>query len=168
MAGKRSKNAATGGGTPATVALERACVPYTVRTYVHDPAVTDFGAEAASALGVEPERVFKTLLTVVDGGLTVGVVPVSGRLDLKALARARGGKRAEMADVAVAERRTGYVAGGISPLGQKTSSPTVVDESALDWETVFISGGRRGFDIELAPADLVTLTDAVVARIARA
>ncbi|MDO5699775.1 MAG: Cys-tRNA(Pro) deacylase [Dermatophilus congolensis] len=163
--GRKTK---AGGGTPATLALERAGVTFTLGTYAHDPAVTDYGAEAASALGVEPERVFKTLLAVVDGTLTVAVVPVSGMLDLKALARARGGKRAEMADRSVAERRTGYVAGGISPFGQKTRLATVVDESAVQWESVFVSGGRRGLDIELAPTDLVAVTGAVLAPIGRA
>ncbi len=165
---KKSKGGPAGGGTPATVALDRAGVAYTLGTYTHDPAVTDYGAEAAAALGVEPDRVFKTLLASVDGTLVVGVVPVTGMLDLKALARAVGGKRAEMAAVALAERRTGYVAGGISPFGQKTHHATVVDESALAWETVFVSGGRRGLDIEIAPADLVTMTEAKVAPIARA
>lgn len=164
--GKRSKGA-SGGGTPATLALERAGVAYELHGYTHDPSVSDFGDEAAAALAVQPERVLKTLLAVVDGALVVGVVPVSGLLDLKALARVRGGKRAEMADVAVAERRTGYVAGGISTFGQKTRLPTVVDESAMQWESVFVSGGRRGLDIELAPADLVTVSAATVAPIAR-
>lgn len=163
-----SRKTKAGGGTPATLALERAGVTFTLGTYPHDPGVTDYGAEAASALGVEPERVFKTLLAVVDGTLTVAVVPVSGMLDLKALARARGGKRAEMADLSVAERRTGYVAGGISPFGQKTRLATVVDESAVQWESVFVSGGRRGLDIELAPTDLVAVTGAVLAPIGRA
>ena len=129
--------------------------------------MTDFGREAAAALGVEPERVFKTLLAEVDGRLVVGIVPVTGRLDLKALAAAAGGKRAVMADPAVAERRTGYVGGGISPIGQKTTHPTVLDETAELWDTVFVSGGRRGLDLELAPADLVRATTAILADIAR-
>jgi Cys-tRNA(Pro)/Cys-tRNA(Cys) deacylase len=134
---------------------------------VHDPAVTDFGREAADALGVEPDRVFKTLLADVDGALVVGIVPVTGKLDLKALAAAVGGKKAVMADAALAERRTGYIVGGISPIGQKTRHDTVLDETAELWDTVFVSGGRRGLDLELAPADLIRATSAVVADIAR-
>ncbi|HXR44410.1 MAG TPA: Cys-tRNA(Pro) deacylase [Pseudolysinimonas sp.] len=154
-------------GTPATVALRAAGITYAEHVYAHDPATTNFGLEAAAALGVEPDRVFKTLLAEVDGRLVVGIVPVTGMLDLKALAGAVGGKRAAMADAALAERRTGYVVGGISPIGQKTTSPTVLDESAELWDTVFVSGGRRGFDLELAPADLVEITDAKLADIAR-
>lgn len=154
-------------GTPATVALTRAGIPFTERSYVHDPAVTDFGKEAADALGVEPERVFKTLLADVDGRLVVGIVPVTGKLDLKALAAAVGGKKAVMADPAVAERRTGYVVGGISPIGQKSAHPTVLDETAELWDTVFVSGGRRGLDLELTPGDLVRATSATLADIAR-
>jgi Cys-tRNA(Pro)/Cys-tRNA(Cys) deacylase len=153
-------------GTPATVALRAAGIPFTEHAYTHDPATTNFGLEAASALGLDPDRVFKTLLADVDGRLVVGIVPVTGKLDLKHLAAAVGGKRAAMADPAVAERRTGYVVGGISPVGQKTAHPTVVDETAELWDTVFVSGGRRGLDIELAPADLVRITAAVVADIA--
>jgi Cys-tRNA(Pro)/Cys-tRNA(Cys) deacylase len=134
---------------------------------VHDPAVTDFGREAADALGVEPDRVFKTLLADVDGALVVGIVPVTGKLDLKALAAAVGGKKAVMADAALAERRTGYIVGGISPIGQKARHDTVLDETAELWDTVFVSGGRRGLDLELAPADLIRATSAVVADIAR-
>lgn len=154
-------------GTPATVALTAAGIPFTERAYLHDPAVTDFGREAADALGVEPDRVFKTLLADVDGRLVVGIVPVTGKLDLKALAAAAGGKRAVMADAALAERRTGYVVGGISPIGQKTTHPTVLDETAELWDAVFVSGGRRGLDLELAPADLVRATSAILADIAR-
>lgn len=154
-------------GTPATVALRAAGIPFTERAYSHDPAVTDFGREAAEALGVEPDRVFKTLLADVDGRLVVGIVPVTGKLDLKALAAAVGGKRATMADPALAERRTGYVVGGISPIGQKTAHPTVLDETAELWDTVFVSGGRRGLDLELTPTDLVRATTAVLADIAR-
>ncbi len=153
--------------TPATVALHAAGIPFTERSYAHDPAVTDFGREAADALGVEPDRVFKTLLADVDGRLVVGIVPVTGKLDLKALAAAVGGKKATMADAAVAERRTGYVVGGISPIGQKTAHPTVLDETAELWDTVFVSGGRRGFDLELTPADLIRATQPSVADIAR-
>jgi Cys-tRNA(Pro)/Cys-tRNA(Cys) deacylase len=149
------------------VALRSAGIPFTERAYVHDPAVTDFGREAADALGVEPDRVFKTLLAEVDGRLVVGIVPVTGKLDLKALAAAAGGKKAAMADAALAERRTGYIVGGISPIGQKTRHETVLDETAELWDTVFVSGGRRGLDLELAPADLIRATSAIVADIAR-
>ncbi len=155
-------------GTPALVALEAAGVPHTAHAYDHDPASdVGYGLEAAQVLGVPPEQVFKTLMTTVDGQLTVAVVPVTGLLDLKALAGAVGGKRAAMADRAVAERVTGYVLGGISPLGQRSAHPTVVDESVELFDTVFVSGGRRGLDVELAPVDLVALTRAVVAPIAR-
>ena len=153
--------------TPATVALTRANVPYTVHAYEHDPAAGSYGREAAAVLGVDAERVFKTLVADVDGRLTVAVVPVSGQLDLKALAGAVGGKRADMADPRAAERSTGYVVGGISPLGQRKALRTVVDASALDHSTVFVSAGRRGLDVELAPADLVRLTGAVVAPVGR-
>lgn len=159
--------AAQRGGTPATLALARAQVPHTVHPYVHDPGVRAYGLEAAEVLGVEPDRVCKTLVAAVDGQLVVAVVPVSGNLDLKALAAAVGGKRAELADVVLAERSTGYVAGGISPLGQRTVLPTVLDAGALAHPTVFVSGGRRGLDVELAPADLVRLTGASTAAIAR-
>ena len=158
----------TPAGTPALVALAAAGVPHTAHASEHDPAGdVGYGLEAAQVLGVPPEQVFKTLMTAVDGTLTVAVVPVTGRLDLKALAGAVGGKRAVMAERAAAERATGYVVGGISPLGQKTPHPTVVDETVDLFDTVFVSGGRRGLDVELAPADLVRLTGAVVADIAR-
>jgi Cys-tRNA(Pro)/Cys-tRNA(Cys) deacylase len=153
-------------GTPATVALDAAGIPFTAHPYEHDPADTSFGMEAATALGIDPERVFKTLLVEVDGRLVVAVVPVSGRLDLKAVAAATGGKRAQMADPALAQRRTGYVLGGISPLGQKHTHDTVIDETAELFDTILVSGGRRGLDIELAPADLARLTRAVIAAIA--
>lgn len=153
-------------GTPATVALRAAGIPFTEHAYTHDAANTNFGLEAASALGLDPDRVFKTLLADVDGRLVVGIVPVTGKLDLKRLAAAVGGKRATMADPAVAERRTGYVVGGISPIGQKTAHPTVIDETAELWDTVYVSGGRRGLDLELAPADLLRATNATLADIA--
>lgn len=156
-----------GVGTPATVALDAADIPYKVHPYVHDPSSASYGIEAASALGVDPARVFKTLLADVDGRLVVGVVPVSGKLDLKSLAAAVGGKKAVMAEPAVAQRKTGYVVGGISPIGQKNRHTTVVDESAELWDTVFVSGGRRGLDIEIAPADLLRATDAISAQVAR-
>jgi len=155
------------GGTPATVALTRAGVAFTLRAYDHDPAAESYGLEAAAALGVEPERVLKTLLVSVDGNLVVGVVPVSGQLDLKAVAAAVGGKRAEMAEPRLAERSTGYVVGGISPVGQRKQLPTVLDASALELETVLVSGGKRGLDLELAPQDLVRVTGATVASISR-
>ncbi|MFX4295235.1 Cys-tRNA(Pro) deacylase [Streptomyces bohaiensis] len=155
-----------GGGTPATVAASAAGVAYTLHAYAHDPAAPSYGEEAARALGTSPERVFKTLVAEVDGRLTVGVVPVAGSLGLKALAAAVGGKRAVMADPAAAERSSGYVRGGISPLGQRRPLPTVVDVSAAELPTVFVSAGRRGLEIELAPAELVRLTGAVLAPIA--
>lgn len=133
--------------------------------YTHDPAAASYGTEAAEALGADPEKVFKTLMVEVEGRLAVGVVPVSGNLDLKAFAAALGAKKAAMADPAAAERRTGYVLGGISPLGQRQSSPTVIDDSALAFDTVLVSGGKRGLDIELAPADLIRLTSALTASI---
>lgn len=153
-------------GTPATSALRAAGIPFTEHEYRHDPTAEAYGLEAASALGVDPDRVFKTLLAEVDGRLVVGIVPVSGRLDLKALAAAVGGRRAAMADPGLAQRRTGYVVGGISPVGQKAPSPTVLDETAELWDTVYVSGGRRGFDIELSPAHLVEVTSAILAPIA--
>jgi Cys-tRNA(Pro)/Cys-tRNA(Cys) deacylase len=155
------------GGTPATVALSRAGVPFTEHPYEHDPSASSYGLEAADRLGLDPARVFKTLMAAVDGRLVVGVVPVSGQLDLKALALTLGGKRADLAAPADAERATGYVVGGISPVGQRRAHPTVVDESALLLDTVYVSGGRRGLDIGLAPADLIRVTEALVARIRR-
>lgn len=162
-----ARKARGAGGTPATVALSAAGITFEVRAYEHDPRAASFGLEAAEALGVDPARVFKTLLASLDGRLVVGIVPVSGQLDLKALARALGGSKAVMADVAAAERATGYVAGGISPVGQKRAHPTVLDASALDHGTILVSGGRRGFDIELAPTDLVAITGAATATIGR-
>ncbi|MET8826744.1 Cys-tRNA(Pro) deacylase [Streptomyces sp. NPDC004610] len=157
----------SGGGTPATVALTAAGVTYTVHAYDHDPAHPSYGEEAAEAMGVSPERVFKTLVAEVDGALTVAVVPVAGSLDLKALAAAVGGKKAAMADPAAAERTTGYVRGGISPLGQRKRLPTVLDASASAHPTICVSAGRRGLEVELSPGDLATLTGAVVAAIGR-
>lgn len=155
------------GGTPATVALTRAGIDFVLYEYHHDPRATSYGLEAAEALGLDPGRVLKTLMVSLDGALTVGIVPVSGQLDLKGLARALGGSKALMADVAAAERATGYVAGGISPVGQKRRHPTVLDDTATGFDTVFVSAGRRGLDLEIAPADLVTATGAVVAPISR-
>ncbi len=141
---------------------------HSLHPYHHDPSGDlGYGLEAAAAIGVPAAQVFKTLLADVDGALVVAVVPVTGSLDLKALARAVGGKRAAMADVTRAERATGYVAGGIAPLGQRTAHPTVVDTAALAFEAVYVSGGRRGLDVSLAPADLVSLTGAVTAPIGR-
>lgn len=155
------------GGTPATVALTRAGIAFTLHAYEHDPRAESYGLEAAEALGVDPLRVFKTLLASVDGHLAVAVVPVSHQLDLKALARALGASRAAMAEVAQAERATGYVAGGISPVGQKRPHPTVVDASALAHATVYVSAGRRGLDLEIDPAALVSVTGAKVAPVSR-
>lgn len=171
-----------GGGTPATEALAAAGVAHELRPYEHDPRAASYGLEAAEALGVEPERVFKTLLVDLGPGgpggsggpaaggrarLGVGVVPVARRLDLKAVAAALGAKRAELADPAVASRVTGYVVGGISPIGQRSQLPTVVDDSATTHRTILVSGGRRGLDVELAPDDLVGLLGATYASIAR-
>jgi Cys-tRNA(Pro)/Cys-tRNA(Cys) deacylase len=148
--------------TPAIVAVERAGVSHVVHEYAHDPRARSYGLEAAEQLGVDPGRVLKTLVVDVDGVLTVAVVPVQAQLDLRAL-----GKRAALAVTRAAERATGYVAGGISPLGQRRLLPTVVDASALDHVTVHVSAGRRGLELELAPRDLVELTGARVAPIAR-
>lgn len=154
-----------GGGTPAIAALNRAGIPHTVHSYDHDPRTPSYGLEAAAALDVEAGRVLKTLLVAVDGRLVVAVVPVSGELDLKALAAAVGGKRAVMADPAAAQQATGYVVGGISPLGQRRPHPTVVDESALSFDRVLVSAGRRGLEVALTPQDLVAASRATVARI---
>lgn len=155
------------GGTPATVALSKAGVDFTPHPYEHDPRAASYGLEAAQALGVEPAQVFKTLLARLDGELVVGIVPVTGQLDLKALARLLEGSKAAMADVADAERATGYVAGGISPVGQRRPHRTALDESAMDFPTIYVSGGRRGLDIELAPGDLVRVVDALTGRLSR-
>lgn len=154
-------------GTPATVAATRAKIEFRLHPYEVDASAESYGEAAAAALGVAPERLFKTLVAEVDGRLTVGVVPVSGSLDLKALAAAVGGKRAQMAAPADAERATGYVVGGISPLGQRKRLPMVIDESASGFPTVYVSAGRRGLQIELAPADLLRLTGARAAGIGR-
>ncbi|PTA44399.1 Cys-tRNA(Pro) deacylase [Micromonospora sp. RP3T] len=155
-----------GQGTPATMLLTRRKIAHSTHPHAVSPDAPNYGALVADALGVPPERVFKSLVTDVDGGLTVAVVPVTGELDLKALAVAVGGKRAALADRAVAERATGYVRGGISPLGQRRALPTVVDASALAHPTVYVSAGRRGLQVQLAPGDLVALTGAVTAPIA--
>lgn len=153
--------------TPAVEAVRRAGVAHRVHEYEHDPSVEDFGAEAVQALGLDPARVFKTLVALGDDRPVVAVVPVGRMLDLKALARAAGAKRSTMADPADAERWAGAVRGGISPVGMKRRLPTFVDESAGAFETVFVSGGRRGLELELAPADLVALTGATLAPLAR-
>lgn len=153
--------------TQATLALDRAGVTYTRRTYEHDPAASSFGLEAASVLGLPAEQVFKTLLVDTGSVLAVGIVPVDGQLDLKAMATALGVKGVTMAAPPAAERSSGYVVGGISPIGQKKALATVLDASAEGFATIFVSGGRRGFDIELAPADLIRVTGATVAPIGR-
>lgn len=155
-------------GTPATIALTRAGVHHVLHPYNHDNSAPSFGLEAARALGVSPMRVFKTLLANVDERLVVAVVPVSGSLDLKALANAASGKRAVMAATSAAERATGYVAGGISPIGQRKQLQTIIDKSAMAYPTIYVSAGRRGLDVELAPEDLIRLTSATMATIGRA
>ncbi|MFT3852776.1 MAG: Cys-tRNA(Pro) deacylase [Ilumatobacteraceae bacterium] len=156
--------------TPAIVVLTAAGVDFTVHEFTHEPSGRNYGIEAAEALGVEHDRVFKTLLADVHGrrgssrpvDQVVGVVPVTGQLSLRKLAAATGAKRAEMCAPDVAERLTGYVVGGISPFGQKRRLPTVIDETCELWDTIFVSGGRRGLDVELAPQTLVDLLDAIV------
>ena len=155
-----------GRGTPATALLGRLGIAHSVHAYPHDPRHGSYGTEAAALLGVAPEQVFKTMVAEVDGALTIGVVPVAGQLDLKALAAAAGGKKASMAAAAQAERATGYVTGGISPLGHRRRIPVVIDSSALGFSTVYCSAGRRGLELTLAPADLVRAAGAVVAPIA--
>lgn len=149
------------------MALERAGVTFEVRAYEHDPGAESYGLEAAASLGVDPARVFKTLLVEADGALAVGIVPVDTLLDLKAVAAVLGAKKAVMAQPADAERVTGYVVGGISPLGQRRRLPTVLDSSALEHPTVLVSGGRRGLDLELSPRDLLTLVEGTAAPVAR-
>lgn len=151
--------ASRGAGPTAAVALlARERVAFTVHEYAHDPAAASYGLEAAAALGRDPDQVFKTLLVVHERDWAVAVLPVSARLSLRAAAAALGWKRAALAEPRLAERRTGYVVGGISPLGQKTPSPTLLDDSAVAWPTVLVSGGRRGLDVELPPAELLRLT----------
>ncbi|HHV22739.1 MAG TPA: Cys-tRNA(Pro) deacylase [Propionibacterium sp.] len=157
-------------GTPATRLLDRRGVPYRLHAYVHDERTTrgdGFGAEAARELGLPPERVFKTLVVDAGSRLAVAIVPVAGALDLKAVAAALGVKKVSMADPGEAERATGMVVGGISPLGQKRALPTILDHSARQFRTIFVSAGRRGLDLELSPGDLVALTGATVAAVAR-
>jgi Cys-tRNA(Pro)/Cys-tRNA(Cys) deacylase len=152
--------------TPALVALSKAGVAHTAHDFDHDGGDRNYGKAAAAALGVDESRVFKTLLVVADGRPAVGIVPVAGQLSLKGIAAALGAKKAEMCDPAAAQRLTGYVVGGISPFGQRKRLPTVLDESAAAFATIFVSGGRRGLDVELAPADLIRVLDATVAPIA--
>ncbi|MCU1365739.1 MAG: transcriptional regulator [Ilumatobacteraceae bacterium] len=161
--------------TPATLLLTKAGVEFRIHEFDHDPSERNYGAVAAEALGADPDQVFKTLLAQVEGHATVpgvpaaniavGIVPVSGQLSLKELATAVGAKRAEMCDPTVAQRVTGYVVGGISPFGQKKHLPTAIDETCELYDTIFVSGGRRGLDIEIAPADLIAVLHAVVAPI---
>jgi Cys-tRNA(Pro)/Cys-tRNA(Cys) deacylase len=160
-----AKKADRSAGTPATALLTTAQVDFALHPYDVSPASPNYAAVVAEALGVPPDSVFKTLIAEVDGALTVAVVPVTGDLDLKALAAAAGGKRATLADRAAAERSSGYVRGGISPLGQRRTLPTVIDASALDLDRMYVSAGRRGLQASLAPADLVRLTHAVTADI---
>jgi Cys-tRNA(Pro)/Cys-tRNA(Cys) deacylase len=154
-------------GTPATTALTRLGIAFGEHAYQHDPGAASYGLEAAEALGVPPAQVFKTLVVQGDRGLAVGVVPVDRQLDLKALAAALGLKRLAMAQTGDAERATGYVLGGISPIGQRRALPTVLDASATGFDRVYVSGGRRGLDVSLSPDDLVSATGAVLAPIAR-
>lgn len=156
--------------TPATKAAERAGVAITVHEYPHDPNNNNYGIEAAEALGLDHQCVFKTLLVALNGDsrrLAVAVVPVSGQLDLKAMAAACNVKKVDMAQPKSAERVTGYIVGGISPLGQKKRLPCIVDATALTFDTIYVSGGRRGLDIGIAPSDLVALCTADVAVIGR-
>jgi len=161
-----AKASKASGSTPAVRALQAADIAFGEHPYHHDPSAASYGLEAAEALGVPAAQVFKTLVADTGSELVVGVVPVAGQLDLKALAAALGVKKLAMAKVADAERSSGYVAGGISPIGQRKALRTVIDQSALDFDRVYVSGGRRGFDISLAPADLVQVTKAVTAPIA--
>jgi Cys-tRNA(Pro)/Cys-tRNA(Cys) deacylase len=154
--------------TPALDVVIRSKIAHSVLTYRHDPKVQSFGGEVAAALGLDPARVFKTLVVRADELLALGLVPVDQALDMKALAKALGAKRAQLADPLSAERSTGYVLGGISPLGQKHPLMTVIDASAKEFATIFVSGGRRGLEIELAPGDLANLTTGRFATIARA
>jgi len=169
MAPKRSRpkhSGADSAGTPATVALSKASIDYRLHPYAHHADATGYGEEAAEQLGVDPHQIFKTLVADVGGQLVVAVVPVAQHLDLKALARARGAKKAELADLQVATRSSGYVLGGISPIGQRTKLPTVIDSSARNFPMIFVSAGRRGLQVELSPADLIAVTDAQVQPIA--
>ena len=152
--------------TPAIKLLQQHKIAHVVREYAHDPAAESYGREAAEKLGVPEAQVFKTLVVTLDGReMVVGIIPVSALLSMKAIAKAAGGKKADMAAPKDVERSTGYVLGGVSPLGQKKKLRTVIDTSALQFPTVYISGGRRGLDIELAPQALATLLNATFAEI---
>ena len=164
--GKPKKSAADSGGTPATVTLARAGIAFTLHPYHHRDEVADFGNEAAAELGVDRRRIFKTLVADVGGRLVVAVVPVANQLDLKALARVYGAKKAQLADPQAATRSSGYVRGGISPIGQRTKLATVIDGSCHDFPTIWVSAGRRGLQVELSPDDLAAVTGAVLAPIA--
>jgi Cys-tRNA(Pro)/Cys-tRNA(Cys) deacylase len=165
--GSRERRGQVDTQTPATDVLTAGGVPHHVRWYDHNPHATAHGADAAAALDLDAARIFKTLIVRAGAALVVAVLPVSAELDLKSLARVAGTKRAELADPATAQRSSGYVVRGISPLGQKRSLPTIVDDSAQDWDTIYVSGGRRGLEIEIAPADLVAVTNGRLAPIAR-
>lgn len=164
---KRKSGPKPAPATPATTALSKAGVPYALHSYSHDPNAKEYGIEAAQELGVDPRRVFKTLLARVDGEPFVAVVPVSGTLDLKALAATVGGKKATMADADDAERITGYQVGGISPLGQRTKLPTILDDSAMSFASILVSAGRRGLDLEIIPDRLLSALNARTAPIGR-
>ncbi|ARB47141.1 Cys-tRNA(Pro) deacylase [Alloalcanivorax xenomutans] len=153
--------------TPAVKVAEKAGVAFRTHSYQADPQAPSYGLEAADALGLPVEQVFKTLLAMVDERPQVAMVPVHKQLDLKALAKAAGGKKAAMADAAVAQRLTGYVLGGISPLGQKKRLPLWLDHSAESQGVLYMSGGRRGLEIEMAPVDLLALTGGRLAPLAR-
>ena len=153
-------------GTPATVVVAKAKIEHRIHEYDHDPAAASYGLEAAEQLGVDPAGVFKTLVADVDGRMMVAVVPVAARLDLKALAAAAGGRKAVMAEAAAAERATGYVVGGISPLGHRKRLPVFLDASMQDRPTVLVSAGRRGLELELSPADLAHLSGGTFAALA--
>jgi Cys-tRNA(Pro)/Cys-tRNA(Cys) deacylase len=155
-------------GTPATVALSKAGINYSVHEYVHDARATSYGVEAAEALGLDPSQVFKTLIVSVDDSPAVAIVPVTCTLDLKSFAAVRHGRKADLLDPAIAQRLTGYVVGGISPIGQRKSLPAILYESALLLDRIYVSGGRRGFDIGLTPLDLLAVTGGTTAAIARA
>ncbi len=165
----RSSEQSKSAGTPATSSLQAAGVDFRVHQFLNQPGEGNYGAVAAAALGVDPDRVFKTLLATVDGlpapGIAVAIVPVSGQLSLKELAAAVSGKRAEMCDPALAQRVSGYVVGGISPFGQKRLLPTVIDETCELSDTIFVSAGKRGLDIEIAPVDLIRFLRAITAAI---